>query len=517
MAKGKKQSPGNQKSAVVQNNSTAPSSNPNRKSKPNNPQQKGPKRGPRQAQFHEGYSTQRGANPEAEAYVNSISFANDNIKACAKDIMLPAQTGAVRYADRYAASPTAVATPWQQLDTPWTTEVNEMTAFLFKDPIRSFLYLDPNPSNQTYEYQLLILDDAPGVGLDDAPPTTLARYVVEKTQRYNISSPRAQSVNGFSPHGPYLGAMSTNKQDWRAFWMEKDSTLNILLADCNAETTVTVFGDRHTKTEGLQSDFMHQSVIVGLGGPYTATVTAPEEGYYAFSVEADDDVNFAIGLSIEGNKSVYCHLPFQNLWTRVPSLGSLMVKAGALQYTNTAAEAYRAGQLIQYQVPAQYDWRQLKTYNSVAALNGVVPREVKNGAYSFLKPKTDDDFRPSSPITLGVNGAIMDAFGELRDFGDFLVIVLSIPNTSEAAPTAKSGYWRFYHSLEYSSSDVWSALDLPAVGPETWERALLVIRESRQHFENPKHVKDVVESILNGVLKYGPKVMKGATMLSSLL
>jgi hypothetical protein len=197
-------------------------------------------------------------------------------------------------------------------------------------------------------------------------------------------------------------------------------------------------------------------------------------------------------------------------------VGTTRIKGAAVQYTNTAAPTYRAGQCAQFQIPSQYDWRQLKTYDDVVKLNGVVPREVKNGAYSYLKPKSDQDFEPVTSTTLNRNDFLMDAFFELRDRGDFLCIALSIPPATVGAPTPKSGYYKIYHSLEYQSSDPWADLDLPTAMPMDWERALLIVKDAQQHFENPTHFKDVMKALVAGIKKYGPKVIKGAETVGSL-
>jgi len=466
-----------------------------------------------------GYAANRGDNPQAEAY----TVAQNISSAAALDIMLPSQRPKCRYADQFAATPTAPSAPWKQITTPWSDAVDTMNIFVFRDVLCACIFNDPNTSARAYQYNLELLDNEDATGLINAPPSQAAIIKFNTPDSVlPLHGPRAAAdpLYSFAPHGEFLAAASVTQQDFRAFWMDAGATATITVDNqSGAPATLTLILDRHTKTEGLQEQFEDQMSpgAIADGGEATWSVTVTEEGYYAFKLGSDIDGNYIVSLSIHGNGPVWCHQSINKFWTKAQWIGSTRIKGAAVQYTNTAAPTYRAGQCAQFQVPSQYDWRNLKTYDDVVKLNGVVPREVKDGAYSYLKPKSDKDFEPVTLVTLNPYDEVMDGFFELRDRGDFLVIALSIPQQTAGAPSPKSGYYKIYHSLEFQSSDPWADLDLPTALPDDWKQALLLIKFAQQHFENPTHFKDVMRELTKGIAKYAPHVIKGAQMVGKLL
>jgi len=454
-------------------------------------------------------------------------FSTPALEAVARAMTLPISAPPERYASEYSSLPTAVANPWSLRNAPAIGSATvSQTNFqgmpntdgfcaVFRDPQRAAVIYDPNPTALTQTYAIQGVSNV--IASETNPAFSwVVQAAIPNTPIY-LKTPYATASSMYTPHGSTVYAGAIRGGQGRFFWLDR--------CNVNAQITGSVGTESCTLSlskwdgDGVSEDTLFATHV--LSGLTSFTIAVTVSGYYCLRLSNSlQDQNITINsLQWTGSSAVFQHLTVQNLSANVGSTDGIRVTAVSLMLTNEASPLNKQGKISGFQEPQGVHWFDfIGAYSTFASQQGAVTMPIDNGLYGFLKPTQPTDFNMIEKIDIE-NGIVQDSYWELESQTAFLMMYWQV-----TLLVGQDFYWTFCHGLEYQTNDTWRPIQSSDADAATYAKAVESLKIFPQFYENPLHwrqiwegIKQVASDVVNGVMKYGPTVLKGAAMVAPLI
>lgn len=470
------------------------------------------RKAPRQQKVKIEVQAKRPRAPAANKKLSPFgSTGKSEIAQACESIALPGDAPAVRYSDEWASSPTAIANPWAQVAPGWslTADVGDvpatdLTAFLFRDPLRAAVIWDANDSDQTYTYEVYALEDAGQLAnvFDVFTPQDGAVQPFK-----DLPMIQWVATSSYQPHGPILHCGHDDGHNY--VWIDKGGNIDVTFntdtgsnpaaggITCNLVQWYPGGGDDQyslsTHTVAY-TGFASGSAIIHFD-------SISEAGYYRVTMgssltQAAGSWNtLKASATCGGASGVHRHLTIPGIDANSAAVRDIRITGAAIRYTNQAPPLYREGQAVTVQVSEGEDWQDIDngSISTMASLQGACLKSIEEGIYSFLKPEDAGSFEFKECYHNGISLGY-----DLEPKNGFLCVYLSV-----AAATGRDGYWKLAFSVEYETDDVWRGSNVPHVSDTRWHKALTMIRDMPQHYTNPMHWGQILIRIAQGLAVAG--------------
>mgnify|MGYP003571999559 CR=1 FL=1 len=279
----------------------------------------------------------------------------------------------------------------------------------------------------------------------------------------------------------------------------------------------------------LHGDAWHPEILDAVTGTWlksnaTHTIPIRQADYYAFELIPAEWVNgyyYAIGMVIEGTSDTWRIDPMPDFDRHYGQANELRLNAASMLVTPECAVAQRSGVVKCVQIKKLHSWVDGIGMDSLEALGLPVTYSFERGAYGYLKPLSAASYEFKTTIHRRSNGLVENVFEPLLTGADTIVFSLEVPQSSTvvAYPAALLRLTTVC-ALEFTSSSTWLEYGVASLPPGKFAEALEHIAREQQFFENETHVEAIhrfLRAGVDGVLKYGPAVMRIALFLSSML
>jgi len=185
----------------------------------------------------------------------------------------------------------------------------------------------------------------------------------------------------------------------------------------------------------------------------------------------------------------------------------------AVTYTNTASTLNNQGKVTANQIPEGEMWYDWTSYNTVTQTLGKWDDNVKKGVNGWLKftQLTDTDLKSYTKVQ---EGEIYDSYWPIDEPPAFLVFVLKISDTA-----GREGMFLHRWLTNYTTTDTFREVDSAEYSSGIFRSAAEVMKNATQFSENPSHWKKIqkfAKDAARAVVKYGPMVYNGASMVAQM-
>jgi len=443
----------------------------------------------------------------------------------ASSIMLPKNTAPVRWNTSVAAQVSALSQPFiidevqfGPVDPILNQQIpqTECWAVAFRQLLRSLVVYVPNTGGLTGSYTSNLY--LPGSGAVNSVSIAEGSFVLPYTS--------FSWTSGAQFHGPTLYCGQDGQTAQRYFWM---NNLDLVLvngshSEDTSPGTVTLLYWNGRSTTAVQANDIPDSTgdfTLSFGAPDDTSPTLP--GYFCLVCTTTGPWDLlSVVLTVPTYGSCFCHLATNQVDSNLGSIDMVRLNAVALMFSNTTPEIQLGGSVTGFQAHGITPWYQyaLGGFSKLSQTNGSSTCDANKGIYGFLKPASFDDFAWREEFVWDSSFEVLaDSFFDLQPQGDYLIIATNI-----AVSTSNSGLWTQASHVEYQSDDTWRALAEPSQDEALFAQAIKIAALTKQWHENPLHWDDIWNSIksfgskvLGGIVKYGPTVLKGASMLAPLL
>jgi len=453
------------------------------------------------------------------------------VRALAKALALPHDSQPMRWGGAEFANSAVAKLPatypltWSHAeDNPRDLPMQDMQIFLFRDPLRSCVYFDPNYSDAVYSYQLIAFDteelgEWDGVG---ASPTIVIR------------GSRATGVNAYKPHGPYMYPGTTGEDLY--WWVDRGATITFN-ATVGGTTTLTYNAQ---PLESEEDDKILSATVTRSGaGPMAATaITFDVAGYFKLTCRSSasatviiDAVTFSNRTGVN-NFGIWCHRAAPGVDASITSFGAVRVTAASLLVTNIATLVNRGGSVVARQVPLGHEWTDFVAFNgtSNAALissgSDYYAGDFADGLYGFSCPSGPNDWL-MHPYISSDEGLLTQCAFDL----DKQHAIVAVAITLDSKDTSGNVLLTTTHHVEFQTDSPIFQLDRSRVLSSQRDEVEIIARDLPQFTENPLHFGQIMDSIRNGaktamngatgflkkVPGYADKASKGATVMLPVL
>jgi len=446
-------------------------------------------------------------------------------------ITMPADSPNVRLGRGWGDEPTGVATLIDRPQTSFAGDVgNNGFAAVFRHPLRAAVVQWAQSDVLPCRYRLV---------------QTLE--IAESDSSFFDRPLRLDGGPGF--HGSILYPGKLNEADGHAgYWMNVgDNVVLNMLTSLAGEIwvfEVWMWGG------GKWVNKFNSNWSPGSGGTTVASYTHDSSpAYIAFSISMPGGRNvnsylktirldLSIGSAPDTGQRYYSHLSLPDLDNNIPSVKNVKINGASLMFTNTSNALARNGNVAMAQVPARNSWENYVGSQILTKMNPQRSKviEANEGAYLFLKPSCIEDVTQfSNAYTLvepdsslqplvdgGTDAEYETAFFKLLEDNEFIVMDLDIPlvGTTEN----RAGYWTLAYKVEFNSDDRWRALQIGQIPEADITSALALVSAAPQFHANDFHIsdiwnwiKDAASTVVNGIMEYGPTVLKVAGTVAPLL
>jgi len=445
----------------------------------------------------------------------------------AASFALPKDLLPIRFSDNYATAPTALARPYYLLANDFSSGSTAATpqipngqglAIIFRNPLRSLIFHDPNSSNLSSRYDANFINSLGNIS--NSTIWNVRNNVV--TQNLQISAAYmtdhwAGNNANAHPHGSILYIGSQN--GIKGTWIDSNGTANAsfftltvtfdssALTNSNPDLNVsnaslTLNLDVNQLNGKVWEDFQSYStnltVTGGVVAPAVFIIYAVESGYYSFSlgVNVTSAINSSSGvvMALPLDVSYYqtatsdwlCHLPLPNITAKMATVQSLRMNAMSLMVSCQASELNKAGRVAGLQAPAGIAWQEFVLFDDVSTANNANTRTLDNGMYCYVKPTSPLDFQMMEPFVIQ-NNQILGADYPLVPAHDYMVIVSQTPITTGVIAPGGNTYITTAWGIEFRTTDVWFDLEPPSLTPQKFDAEVIKLRNLPQFTENPFH------------------------------
>jgi len=447
----------------------------------------------------------------------------------AQFLAAPSAYPPVRWTNGFGGSRTAVASPWKFDAVPFDTvnsgdtipanallPCSQMFVAAFRHPMRSLIIYDPNQAGATWSYPVTF---ASNVG-------QVTNYVVP----VNVTEPApilfAAASGTYQPHGSVVYPGRTGESGQSLLPATGSSKPDTLVVSVNNPALVQVHYSVLTwsQKDGVISgpDIVNSSATFNFSVTPEVTSTGYQPmSYVGFSIHSVSVSAVTATAALTGTGGcVFQHHALPDFQKNALSAGGVRNSAVSLMFSNTVAPVYREGELAGCQLPQNTFWvaAALDGFSEMASAEGATQIAADNGMYGWLRPTQTKDFDIRSTWSVDETGQLTDCWYPILPDSEGIYITSMI-----SQPDAREGYLTVAWGIEYQTTDVWRATEVPSVRAQAWTDAVEVVSSMSQWHENPLHLTDIVKGVVNGarhvvegILQYGPKVLTAAGSLSKL-
>jgi hypothetical protein len=235
---------------------------------------------------------------------------------------------------------------------------------------------------------------------------------------------------------------------------------------------------------------------------------------------------------------VYAHRSLYQLETQFTNITDIKLSGCSACFTNTSNLLARQGQIAGVQLPSMADWRNYLDYSSISSLKDAWKDEAATGCYGFLKPTDSEDLTEylhefvtdkdggtglSNVEQLGAAPGLTDGAFIMPPPSGFIVIAANVQIPTGTNDT-RAAVWTTGNNGELLTENQWRETHPAAFKYSLIEPGLDALSRFQAFHENPLHIddiwswiKDKAAMVVDGVLEYGPMVIKGAAMAAPFL
>lgn len=436
----------------------------------------------------------------SEDEVNKILFA----------LTLPSEADVIRYTGNTSGNPTSAKTLMQDVKLNWQTvtidgniPAAEQMVFLFRNPLRSFIFYDANPSGQTFDY---ILHNTIDGSTSFANPDGVTGGYYKPN--FGVGTPNASL---YQPHGDYI--FPGFAQERFGYWCDNDGKGNttalgvVFDADPGAGGADIMW----YLWDGAQwSMSMARSTTAGVVNYFNA---GPPPGGCYMTIDIKLNTNAANAFKIHlksaiGAGGIWCHRSIPNISELLPIINGVRVNAVSLLWTNFSSELQASGKLVSVGVAPCLPWSNIAiSQSNLTKLQGYESRPAKTGYYGFLKPDGPGDFMMFNDIrTMAWRGSVITfATFPIQERYSYIAASLSVANVD-----ARDTSIQVTHAIEYLTNSKIQEVQDPPYSAASWTAAIQALQNIDQHHENKFHFGQ----ILRGIGKVGKFIFKGAQIVT---
>lgn len=434
---------------------------------------------------------------------------------------LPRETECVRIGNNYGSDKTAVAKLFRKTNVRPATlpglagdiPIDNVVAFAFRDPLRSFVYSFGLSATDQYRYSNNFSFSAAG----------------EKNIYPNFEGPLNldTSYSNCKPHGDQLFLCRLGLSDQnRGFFCSVGDYINITIAARpGALQSYRIGVKKLTGAQWAEIDTVALSISQVAGG--TVQVLVIETGYYCFDIFVEENgglptatVVGTLALPHLPNTDRMCwgQLSLPKIEENLDAPISSRITSVSLMLTNTASPLNRQGQVTGLQIPKRTLWTDYIDYEDIASSNKATTFNVVNGMYGFLKPTDDEDLRMET-FRYATDDTDDEYVFDVLPKSDYLTIQAQITDSA-----GRQGYFTPCHHIEFSTLSQWFSTETSALRPEELETSLRLLSRMPQWHENDFHISDIwngiksfVSDVWSGIKEVGSAVAPYAPLIAPLL
>lgn len=458
-----------------------------------------------------------------------IGLMKSAFKAELKAIVAPSAVAPVRYSTIFASAKTAIAAPWRQDDASWAPETYD-GEILPADSMMVFMYRDAARHTVTYRYNVIPytyhawMQSVSGGSLSQEWTGT----VISSGLGLDLAYLAPKDNASIFAHGMYLPVGVTEANRKGGVPMTKNEKFNF-----TCETGVGAEWSFAVQVYCFDGeDFKPVTSVPVPNSSVTSTAfTATFNGYYYFKVYGiltsvpDEPVTLEdciITCNLENTGTPYfAHNMLPDLEHKLDAIRSIRIIGASMMYSNTAANLQKQGKIACFQASGNVHWTTFvdEGFKMISgAQGGSRALLAEKGLYAFVKPTGESDFEMMNPIDY--DGSILCKIKfPLDKCKSYLAMAVSIEED-----LGKAGIFTFGSSVEFETEDTWFIVNEPKTDKRVFDQALNAVKSVQQFHENPLHIDEIWNSaknlagkIFDGIITYGPSVIKGAQMLSSFL
>jgi hypothetical protein len=231
--------------------------------------------------------------------------------------------------------------------------------------------------------------------------------------------------------------------------------------------------------------------------------------------------------------TVYAHRALPEIEANFSSMSDVKINGLSAMFTNTSQALTRQGEFAGLQVNENKIWQDHAFYSKINGLAGVKFTKADEGMYGFIKPTSPSDmadflgefetfnvasidpanFRSTGPAGLSDGAFIMPP-------NKPYIVMCGI----QSASVSRTGVYTMAWQIEYKTLSQWRELAIPETSIQSIEVGVRALASMPQWHKNDFHLddvwnwlKDAAGTVVNGIIEYGPTVLKGAAMLAPLL
>jgi len=257
--------------------------------------------------------------------------------------------------------------------------------------------------------------------------------------------------------------------------------------------------------------------------PITGVQVSPTNpGYYSFFYEyvTTNGGNCDTALVIESNADSMAHRCLPEFDVNQASVLGFRMLGVNQHFMNTAPPIDKNGDVYNFQSPRSTPWTTW-AYGGVPYIGSIrqeINKPAENGSYEWLRPHPRDLAEFDTPVLFSGGASLPSTtVFQIDNESDYLVTYITVPLVA-----GQAGKWLWYWSFEFQTNSLWQNSIMPTTPPEVWEKALRVLANCPQVFDNPTHLRDIWNAIKSGIKqapamieKYGPGISSFAKLLSS--
>lgn len=388
-----------------------------------------------------------------------------------------------------------VSADWIAASQAQQIPATDMMAYLFANPLRSFVYFVHNAAGAPYSYNALN-DNGTLLFPADAIGVTIQTYFLG-----------AQSALPFSPHGFSLAAGHDDAGN-NYLWVDQSP-----LAGSTATMRVTFTvapGANSTQISwwvwnGKSAVFWAKTNTLPAQASYDCPIPPPAGGAYMFvRVTNTTDLTLTtFTVNVIGNRGCWAHRPVPNIEELTgPDLEFLVsgirVNAAAFRAQNSSQEIGKNGNLVSVTVSSCIPWTSTAVSASyLSSLEGYRERSNENGYYGVLLPDSDEDISDFfDDILPSADGSGPQVTYPLSERRPYKALGITAPN-----PDGRNWLFEVTHAIEYLTNWKIQTRDNPRTSEESLKAAIIIASTMETDYENPSHWTDIV----NTIGKYGER------------
>ncbi len=438
-----------------------------------------------------------------------------------------------RYGGADSTQPTASACPKQRITVGFPAGASlsgrpfvatESMAIAKRNPLAAIIAYDANSGNQTFTYQWT-------GSYTDATHTKLVgptmTYFLPATSSTPISLVTATPTTTYAPHGQLVFAGADNVSTRRYFFCNAPDTVAFALKN-NTASTLTVNVNVWVIQEETGPRFLGSATSGSLAASgvynYSAIPLAgygdtPGE-YISYELEVTNTgvqaSNYQVQVSaftVTSNSYCFCHLPNPGLLDAIGVVKGVRINGMTMEFSNRASTLGLQGSCYGVQYAGSKPWQSIVgDLDGIAQAVDSVESPAATGLYGYAKTIDRNDFRMMEYFRVE-GGVVYDSFWPIVTDRDYLVIYVKINNTADA----QNGFWTFQNSIEIRTESQMFDVSVAPYDSSMEELARSELAYMDQWFENPLHLRDIINGVrklvgdvANKVVKYGPSLLKAA-------